>query len=74
MFCSPPGAEKTTAARSIAEISAKILGQEIPFYIHTNHSSTKPNDFYGATTISDSQVIFKEGGLTSAIKEGSIYC
>jgi len=70
---SPPGSGKTTAARSIAEIRAKILGQEIPFYIHTHHSSTKPNDFYGTTTISDSQVIFKEGSLTSAIKEGSVY-
>ena len=70
---SPPGAGKTTAARSISEIRAKILGQQIPFYIHTHHSSTKPNDFYGTTTISDSQIIFKEGSLTLAITEGSVY-
>ena len=70
---SPPGAGKTTAARSISEIRAKILGQQIPFYIHTHHSSTKPNDFYGNTTISDSQIIFKEGSLTLAITEGSVY-
>ena len=44
---SPPGSGKTTAARAIAEIRAKILMQDIPFYIHTHHSSTKPNDFYG---------------------------
>jgi len=70
---SPPGAGKKAAARSIAEIRAKILGQEIPFYIHGHHSSTKPNDFYGTTTISDSQVVFKDGSLTSAIKEGIVY-
>ncbi len=70
---SPPGSGKTTAARAIAEIRAIILNQSIPFYIHTHHSSTKPNDFYGTTTISDSEVIFKEGSLTLAITEGSVY-
>ena len=47
--------------------------QDIPFYIHTHHSSTKPNDFYGTTTISESEIIFKEGSLTLAITEGSVY-
>ena len=70
---SPPGSGKTTAARAIAEIRAKIFNQSIPFYIHTHHASTKPNDFYGTTTISDSEVIFKEGSLTLALKEGSVY-
>jgi MoxR-like ATPase len=70
---SSPGSGKTTAARAIAEIRAIILGQEIPFYIHTHHSTTKPNDFYGTTTISDSEIIFREGSLTLAIKEGSVY-
>ena len=72
---SPPGSGKTTAARAIAEIRAIILKgkDEIPFYIHTHHSSTKPNDFYGTTTISDSEIIFKEGSLTLAITEGSVY-
>lgn len=49
------------------------MNQFIPFYIHTHHSNTKPNDFYGETTISDSEVIFKEGSLTWAITEGSVY-
>lgn len=70
---SPPGSGKKTAARSIAEIRAKILGQEIPFYNHAYHSSTKPNEFYGKTTINDLQVIFKEGSLTSDIKEENLY-
>ena len=70
---SPPGSGKKTAARAIAEIRAKNLNQIIPFYIHTHHSSTKPNDFYGTTTISDSEVIFKEGSLTLALIEGSVY-
>ena len=70
---SPPGSGKTTAARAIAEIRAQILNQNIPFYIHTHHSSTKPNDFYGTTTISDSEIIFQEGSLTLAITEGCVY-
>ena len=70
---SPPGSGKTTAARAISEIRANILKQKIPFYIHTHHSSTKPNDYYGTTTISDSNIIFKDGSLTLAIKEGSVY-
>jgi len=70
---SPPGSGKTTTARAIAEIRARILSQNIPFYIHTHHSTTKPDDFYGTTTISDSEVIFKEGSLTLAITEGSVY-
>ncbi len=70
---SPPGSGKTTAARAIAEIRGMILNQEISFYIHTHHSSTKPNDFYGTTTISDSEVIFKEGSLSLSISEGNVY-
>jgi len=70
---SPPGTGKTVAACSIAEIRAKILGQEIPFYIHDHYSRTQPSDFYGATSINDSEIIFKEGSLTLAIKEGSVY-
>ena len=70
---SPPGSGKTTTARAIAEIRAKIFIQLIPFYINKHHSSTKPYDFYGTTTISWSEVIFKEGSLTSVIKEGSVY-
>ena len=52
---SPPGSGKTASASAIAEIKAIILEgkDEIPFYIHTHHSSTKPNDFYGTTTISE---------------------
>ena len=70
---SPPGSGKTTSPREIAEIRAKILMKDIPFYIHTHHSSTKPNDFYGTTTISESEIIFKEGSLTLATTEGSVY-
>ena len=70
---SPPGSGKTTAAKAIAEIRAKILMQKIPFYIHTHHSSTKPNDFYGTTTISESKIIFKEGSLTLALTKGTVY-
>ena len=70
---SSPHSGKTTVARAIAEIREKILMKDIPFYLHTHHSSTKPNDFYGTTTISESEIIFKEGSLTLATTEGSVY-
>ena len=72
---SPPGSGKTTSARAIAEIRARILNHNthIPFFMHTHHSTTKPNDFYGTTTINDSKIIFKEGSLTLAITNGSVY-
>ena len=72
---SPPGSGKTTSARAIAEIRARILNHNthIPFFMHTHHSTTKPNDFYGTTTINDSKIIFKEGSLTLAITIGSVY-
>jgi hypothetical protein len=70
---SPPGSGKTTSARAIAEIRAKLLKQEVSFYIHTFHSSTKPNDYYGTTTISESEIIFKKGSLTNSLNEGSVF-
>jgi MoxR-like ATPase len=70
---SPPGSGKTTSARAIAEIRAKLLKQEVSFYIHTFHSSTKPNDYYGTTTIGESGVIFKKGSLTNSLNEGSVF-
>ena len=70
---SPPGSGKTTSARAIAEIRAKLLKQDVSFYIHTFHSSTKPIDYYGTTTISESEVIFKKGSLTNSLNEGSVF-
>jgi len=46
---------------------------EIQFYIHIHHPSTKPNNFYGTTTINETEIIFKVGSLTLAIKEGVVY-
>ena len=70
---SPPGSGKTTAVRAISEIRERLLNKNILFYIHTHHSTTKPNDFYGTTTINHLEVIFKEGSLTLVINEGSVY-
>ena len=72
---SPPGEGKTTAARAIARIRKKILQIDSiePFYLHTFHSTTKPNDFFGSSTIIDSKIEFKSGRLTSAITEGNVF-
>ena len=70
---SPPGLGKTTAIRAISEIRGRLLNQKIPFHIHPHHLTTQPKDFYGSTTILDSEVVFKEGSLTLAINEGSVY-
>ena len=54
---SPPGEGKTTAARAIARIRKKILqiNSIEPFYLHTFHSTTKTNYFFGSTIIIDSK-------------------
>ena len=44
---SPPGSGKTTAARAIVEIRAKILMQDIPFYLHIYHSTPNQMTFMG---------------------------
>lgn len=53
----------------------KNLQEEKPIliYISIHHSSTEPNDFRGVTTISDSEVFFKEGSFILSISEGSFY-
>ena len=69
-----PGAGKTTAARAFAEILQKIKkSKQHPFYIHTFHQGTRPNDYYGSTTIVNKSLQFKDGHLTLSLKEGNVF-
>ena len=70
---SPPGYGKTTAARAIAEMREIEEDLSNKFYIHTFHSNTYSTDIYGASTIDNNQMIFKEGSLTKALIEGKYF-
>ena len=60
---------------SIARIRKKILQIDSiePFYLHTFHSTTKPNDFLDSSTIIYSKIESKSGRLTSAITKGNVF-
>jgi len=69
-----PGAGKTTAARAFAEILKNIKNSKAhPFYIHTFHQGTRPNDYFGSTTIINKSLQFKDGHLTLSLKEGNVF-
>ena len=72
----PPGAGKTTAARAYGQMRHAILN--LPdkiqkFYMNTFNSTTRPNEFFGTSTMSKKRIIFKDGNLTTAMKIGSVY-
>lgn len=60
----PPGIGKTSAQKAIAEIRARKFNQvnqdNNSYLIYSHHISTKPNEFFGTTTINKSKIIFKE--------------
>ena len=72
----PPGAGKTTAARAYGQMRHSILNltDDIPkFYMNTFNSTTRPNEFFGTSTMSNKRIIFKDGHLTCAMKKGNVY-
>ena len=43
------------------------------FYMNTFNSTTRPNEFFGTSTMSNKRIIFKDGNLTCAMKKGNVY-
>ena len=68
-FEGPTGIGKTVGACALARM---IMGDK-KYYIQSFHSGTKPTQCYGGTTIIDNNVHFKDGLLTLAMTEGSIF-
>ena len=68
-FEGPTGIGKTVGACALAKM---IMGEK-KYYIQSFHSGTKPSQCYGGTTLIDNDVHFKDGLLTLAMTEGSIF-
>ena len=68
-FEGPTGIGKTVGACALA----RMIMDKKKYYIQSFHSGTKPSQCYGGTTIIDSNVHFKDGLLTLAMSEGSIF-
>ena len=69
----PTGVGKTSAAREFARIRPTQNKANEPFLMHTYHAGTKPKDFYGITTISNEQVLFIDGTLTTTMVNGQTF-
>ena len=41
--------------------------------MNTFNSTTRPNEFFGTSTMSNKRIIFKDGNLTCAMKQGNVY-
>ena len=68
-FEGPTGIGKTEGACALARFIAK----EKKFYIQSFHSGTKPSQCYGGSTIINNQMGVKDGLLTLAMKEGTVF-
>ena len=68
-FEGPTGIGKTVGASALSRM---IMGEK-KFYIQSFHSGTKPSQCFGTTTFVDNDVNFRDGLLTLAMIEGSIY-
>jgi len=68
-FEGPTGIGKTAGACALAKM---IMGDK-KYYIQSFHSGTKPSQCFGGTTITDNNVHFKDGLLTLAMEQGSIF-
>ncbi|KAH0800171.1 Dynein heavy chain, cytoplasmic [Histomonas meleagridis] len=66
----PTGAGKTSAARAFASIRPVNENVSVHFQMHSFHSGTKPNHFYGTPTIKNGKVYFHNGTLTNSMKDG----
>ena len=71
----PPGIGKTIGARRLSLIREKILNikYKSPFYMHTFHQFTRPNDYFGIFSLQDEKLVFREGTLTKSINEGNVF-
>ncbi|KAH0791477.1 hypothetical protein GPJ56_004588 [Histomonas meleagridis] len=66
----PTGAGKTSAARAFASLRKIQTNYNTKFQMHSFHAGTKPNHFYGTTTIKNGKIYFYNGTLTVSMKEG----
>lgn len=63
------GVGKTTSAI----VLSLIRNYNSKYKIHSFHSDTSPDHFYGTTTIRDGNVVFRSGTLTTALQNGETF-
>ena len=68
-FEGPTGIGKTIGACALA----KIISKNKKFYIQSFHSGTKPLQCFGGSTIINNKVDIKDGLLTLAMTEGTVF-
>ena len=68
----PPGGGKTTSAKAFSRIRGKLLNINA-FKIHNFNEGTKPNNFYGISTLIKQKIVFKKETLTEAIEQGCVF-
>ena len=68
-FEGPTGIGKTIGACALGRIIAK----KRKFYIQSFHSGTKPSQCFGGSTIINNKVDIKDGLLTLAMTEGTVF-
>ena len=69
----PPGAGKTSGARAFGRIISENPNKRFDFEMHSFHAGTKPNHYYGTTTLKDGTIFFREGSLTNSLINGYMF-
>ena len=67
------GIGKTSCAIEFARIRKRAMKLSKDFYMHSFHSNTKPNHFYGNITIKNNDIEFINGTLLNAMEEGTTF-
>ena len=69
----PPGAGKTSGTRAFGRIISKDPNKRFDFEMHSFHAGTKPNHYYGTTTLKEGKIYYKNGTLTNSLINGYIF-
>ena len=67
------GVGKTSCAREFSRIRAKCMKLSKDFYMHSFHSNTKSNHFYGNINMKNNQIDFINGSLLNAMEKGTTF-
>ena len=67
------GVGKTSCAREFSRIRQKSMNLSKDFYMHSFHSNTKPNHFYGNITMKKKEIEFINGSLLNAMEKGTTF-
>ena len=69
----PPGAGKTSGTRAFGRIISKEPDKKFDFEMHSFHAGTKPNHYYGTTTLKEGKICYKNGTLTNSLIKGYMF-